>query len=317
MPNLVSIIIPTYNRASFLKETLTSIQQQTYTHWECIVVDDGSTDDSMAVLKGLQESDPRIHVFERAKHLKKGGNTCRNIGIENAKGTYLQFFDSDDLMQPAMLEEKVKILETNPCDYVISKTESFQHPDPTDIIDRQADYYTFDDYAITHTHYVTQKINWLTPDFMGKSSLFKELRFHTALPSGQEYNLFSKLTLKSQKGIVLDRYTTLRRMHEDSIRGVLNKDIKRLQRDRAILYKETYKELQKAKAPKEGLYFLIKKMGMLYLKDTPSRAHLFFIFKGLFNQKGGAIACRYVMYQVSATIIGKGYSLKKKLVQSL
>ncbi len=317
MPSLVSIIIPTYNRASFLKETITSIQQQTYTHWECIIVDDGSTDNSMAVLKKIQVGDSRILVFEREKHQKKGGNTCRNIGIEKAQGVYLQFFDSDDLMQPTMLEEKVKILEANPCDYVISKTESFQHPDSTHIIDRQDAYYTFDHYAITHTHYVTQKINWLTPDFMGKSSLFKELRFHTALPSGQEYNLFSKLTLKSQKGIVLDRYTTLRRMHEDSIRGVLTKDTKRLQHDRAILYKETYKELQKANAPKEGLSFLIKKMGMLYLKDTPSRAHLFFIFKELLKIKGWVIASTYVMYQLSATIAGKGYSLKKKVVQSL
>lgn len=313
----VSIIIPTYNRASFLEETITSIQNQTYTDWECIIVDDGSTDDSLILLKQIQEKDPRIKVMQRPTHLKKGGNTCRNIGLDYAKGKYIQFFDSDDLMKEDMLQQKVTLLQSKECDYVISKTESFQHPNPLDIINKQDNYYTFDEYVITHKNYVTQKVNWLTPDFMGVSELFKELRFNSKLPSGQEYNLFSKLTLNSEKGIVLDAFTTLRRMHETSIRAVLNKDKSRLKNDRSLLYKETYIELKNKKAPSDSLQFLLKNLCLLYLNDSSSLKNVFFIKKELSRIYTPEVGLNYMLYQLSATFLNKGYKFKKNVLRSL
>ncbi|GGG28108.1 hypothetical protein GCM10011344_31120 [Dokdonia pacifica] len=294
-----------------------SIQNQTYTNWECIIVDDGSTDTSMALLTKIAEEDTRIKVLQRPAHLKKGGNTCRNIGLDHAQGTYIQFFDSDDLMKKDMLQEKVSLLQSDDFDYVISKTESFQHPDPLDIIDKQDHYYTFDTCAISHENYVTQKINWLTPDFMGVSTLFESLRFNNKLPSGQEYNLFSKLTLQSKRGIVLDRFTTLRRMHDTSIRAMLNKDKDRLKRDRALLYKETYNELKKKNAPSESLKFLLKSLCKLYLNDKPSFKNMLFIQKELSYLYSFKVASHYVLYQISAVFFNKGYQFKKRILSSL
>lgn len=313
----VSIIIPTYNRASFLEETITSIQNQTFKDWECIIVDDRSTDDSMVLLKKFQKSDPRIKVLQRPQHLKKGGNTCRNIGLDHAQGMYIQFFDSDDLMKEDMLQQKVSVLQSQACEYVISKTESFQHPDPLEIINKQDTYYTFDSYPISHINYVTQKVNWLTPDFMGVSTLFDGLRFNHKLPSGQEYNLFSKLTLISENGIVLDAFTTLRRMHDTSIRAVLSKDSDRLQNDRSLLYKETYKELKNVGAPSESLKFLLKNLCLLYLNDTPSFKHLFFIGRELSRIHTFKVGLQYVLYQASAVFFNKGYQFKKRVLASL
>jgi glycosyltransferase involved in cell wall biosynthesis len=313
----VCIIIPTYNRASFLEETITSIQNQTFTDWECIIVDDGSTDDSLALLKKIEKEDPRIKVMQRPTHLKKGGNTCRNIGLDHAQGMYIQFFDSDDLMKEDMLQQKVAMLQSQTCDYVISKTESFQHPDPLEIINKQDHYYTFDTYPINHKNYVTQKVNWLTPDFMGIATLFETLRFNDKLPSGQEYNLFSKLTLKSEKGVVLDAFTTLRRMHDTSIRAVLTKDKGRLQNDRALLYKETYLELKHKKAPREGLRFLLKNLCLLYLNDTPSFKHVFFICRALSHTHTLKVSLSYVLYQLSAVFFNKGYQFKNNVLKSL
>lgn len=101
---LVSIIIPTLNRAHLIGETLESVLAQTYQHWECIVVDDGSTDGTDKVLAHYMAKDPRFQYHHRPKDRLAGGNAARNYGLEVSKGEYIQWFDSDDLMLPTKLE---------------------------------------------------------------------------------------------------------------------------------------------------------------------------------------------------------------------
>lgn len=121
----ISIIIPVYNREKLVVETLESVLAQTYTNWECIVVDDGSTDNSWEVLQTYAEKDQRIKVFQRDRE-PKGAPTCRNIGMEKAEGAYLIFLDSDDLLAPWCLEERYHILHANPkLDVLISKSAVF------------------------------------------------------------------------------------------------------------------------------------------------------------------------------------------------
>ncbi len=106
---LISIIIPLYNREKLIVKTLKSILAQTYTNWECIVVDDGSTDNSWGVLQDYAKRDRRIKPIQR-KQEPKGAPTCRNIGMEQAKGEYLIFLDSDDLLAPWCIESRINIL---------------------------------------------------------------------------------------------------------------------------------------------------------------------------------------------------------------
>lgn len=110
---LISIIIPTYNRGNFLGETLDSVIAQTFQNWECIVVDDGSTDFTNELLEFYCERDPRITYHLRPKNRIKGANTCRNYGFELSKGEYIQFLDSDDLISTNKLEEQVILLENS------------------------------------------------------------------------------------------------------------------------------------------------------------------------------------------------------------
>lgn len=110
---LVSIIIPNYNKANFIEETLHSVIAQSWQGWEALVVDDGSTDNSIEIIKRIAEKNSRIKFFQRQRQ-PKGGSTCRNIGIANATGKYLFFFDSDDLMAPHCLEERISYMEQNP-----------------------------------------------------------------------------------------------------------------------------------------------------------------------------------------------------------
>jgi len=108
---LISIIIPVYNRASIIGETIISIQKQTYKNWECIIVDDGSDDTTIEIVTAFAKADTRIKLFKRPENLIKGANACRNYGFKKSKGAYINWFDSDDIMFETHIEEKVLAIE--------------------------------------------------------------------------------------------------------------------------------------------------------------------------------------------------------------
>lgn len=111
---LISIIIPAYNRANVIKDTLNSLLSQTYSNWECLIVDDGSNDNTIKIIDNYAIKDKRFKFLERPKSKPKGANACRNFGLEHAKGDFIVFFDSDDYMYPEYLELQLKnIRETN------------------------------------------------------------------------------------------------------------------------------------------------------------------------------------------------------------
>ena len=129
---LVSIIIPTYNRASLLCETLNSVLLQTYTDWECIIIDDGSTDDTANRIAEYTARDPRFRYADRPKESIKGANTCRNYGFEISRGEFVNWFDSDDLMYPDFLEKRLTELLADPSlDFCACIPEIFLDSDPT------------------------------------------------------------------------------------------------------------------------------------------------------------------------------------------
>lgn len=107
MKELVSIIIPTYNRCDLITETLNSVLGQNYEDWEAIVVDDGSTDQTRLVVQSYCEKDTRIKYFERPKNLVKGGNSCRNYGFYKSKGAYVMWLDDDDLLHPEKISRQL------------------------------------------------------------------------------------------------------------------------------------------------------------------------------------------------------------------
>src|SRR5690606_26958451 len=116
---LVSIIIPTFNRAHLIGETLDSVLAQTYLNWECIVVDDGSTDDTDALMSEYIAKDSRFQYYHRPDAHKPGGNGARNYGFDQSKGGYIQWFDDDDLMCEDFLFSKLEIF-SNDIEFIIS-----------------------------------------------------------------------------------------------------------------------------------------------------------------------------------------------------
>jgi glycosyltransferase involved in cell wall biosynthesis len=114
---LFSIVIPTYNRGSFITDTIQSVQSQSYTHWECIVVDDGSTDNTKELVTNLATEDNRIHyVFQENAER----SAARNNGIKHSKGDFVCFLDSDDQYEPNYLNELSLFITNNRiCDGLI------------------------------------------------------------------------------------------------------------------------------------------------------------------------------------------------------
>jgi glycosyltransferase involved in cell wall biosynthesis len=122
---LVSIIIPTFNRGHLIGETLDSVLAQTYTNWECIVVDDGSIDDTSVLMESYCAKDSRFQYHLRPLDRPKGANACRNYGLKISKGGYVVFFDSDDLMTKEMIFSRVVNIRESKVDMLISNALMF------------------------------------------------------------------------------------------------------------------------------------------------------------------------------------------------
>lgn len=114
---MVSIIVPVYNGEKSIERCLRSIQNQSYTNIEVIVVNDGSTDHTEKVIKKYVEEDARFHYIKKDN---TGVSDSRNIGMASAKGEYFQFVDGDDWLVKRATEEFVRTAQLYDCDMVIS-----------------------------------------------------------------------------------------------------------------------------------------------------------------------------------------------------
>lgn len=116
MSNLVSIIIPAFNAGEFLGQTLESVIKQTYSNWECLVINDGSTDRTAEIADSFAATDPRIRCY----HKQNGGlSSARNYGISLAKGDYIQYLDSDDVLFEDKLLLMIEAYEKTPIDNMV------------------------------------------------------------------------------------------------------------------------------------------------------------------------------------------------------
>ncbi|WP_417200701.1 glycosyltransferase family 2 protein [Bizionia sp.] len=219
MPNqpLVSIIIPTFNRAHLLGETLDSILAQTYPNWECIVVDDGSTDGTEALLKAYIAKDSRFQYHKRPDSHLAGGNGARNYGFEVSNGGYVQWFDDDDEMLPEFLDTKVKFFNSD-IDLVICSGDivdyQLRNKTPINLV---IDTYLFRDYVLW-------KLKIFTPSVLFKKSFLNNYDlFLEHLKRGQETEFFSRIffNLNPNRYVIINDSFFLYRQHQESKTFVL------------------------------------------------------------------------------------------------
>jgi glycosyltransferase involved in cell wall biosynthesis len=219
MEGLISIIIPIFNREQLIAETLSSIVIQTYENWECIVIDDGSEDRTLQILKEYSKKDSRIKYYSRPNSIIKGANSCRNYGFNKSKGDYIIWFDSDDLMTPNHIEKKVTALQSKKLDFVVARTQNFRNGKflkPYEYIKKP--------YGITVSDFILLKIHWYTYDVLMKRTISEKISWNEKMRSWQDYNYFCKMLLISENGNYIDEILTHRRIHSNSIQKSLLKD---------------------------------------------------------------------------------------------
>lgn len=213
--DLVSIIIPNYNSELTIVETIESVRNQTYSEWELLIVDDGSTDGSENIIKPFISS--RIHYIKRPDTVKKGGNACRNLGIRNAKGQYLIFLDSDDLLAPYCLQQRIDyISKHNDLDFAVFNQYSF-----SDNIENHKlhSHLTTDDPL---EHFLGLNCLWQTTSPIWKTEFMKKIMFDEDFPRLQD----PEMTIRalSYKGV---KYKVIVDSVPDSYYRIADKNLRK------------------------------------------------------------------------------------------
>lgn len=121
MKALVSIITPLYNSEAFITETITSVLNQTYKHWELVLIDDASTDATCSIASDFVAKHPNIFLLKNETNL--GAGHSRNRGIQVAQGDFIAFLDADDLWKPEKLEKQIQFINTHDTDICFSSYE--------------------------------------------------------------------------------------------------------------------------------------------------------------------------------------------------
>lgn len=155
---LVSIIVPSYNQASYISETLNSVLAQTYINWECIVVDDGSVDETPNIVKHFLEKDERFKYFRQNN---QGPSTARNNGILKSRGEYILPLDSDDKISSLYLQEAVSAFLWNPLIKIV---------------------------YCNARYFGERKEKWNLPDYLYENILFYNMIFCSAIYRRRDYD---------------------------------------------------------------------------------------------------------------------------------
>ncbi len=312
---LVSIIIPTYNRANLIAETLESIAAQTYSNWECIIVDDGSNDNSEEIIS-IFLSDHRFQFHHRPADKLKGANGCRNYGFEISKGEYINWFDSDDIMLPDFIETKIKSFasESHP-DAIISKRGVFVDDSKAPISFEQRTITTHDIF----TDFITFKITWYLPDVMWVRSFLKNKQlFDEQLLAGQDRDFHVRMLLEEPNVLIINNYLTLCRFHSGNITSNFN-DIKNNRLKVSHLYgvvkmMELLRQKGKLSFPIQHCYFKTMMKYLPYVignsKDT---AALYKLLKSLSVLHYDVFLgwCKFLAAHAALNMTGRGASILK------
>lgn len=213
MNPLVSIIIPIYNSSKYLDETLKSICDQSYQNWECILVDDGSQDESVAISKNQSKLDSRFKFFHRPTELEKGANSCRNYGFRMSKGDFVNWFDSDDVMLSNFIETKIRAVEENTQVVISSGFFSDSELKNHKFMAMYESPKLYEDYFLWKLKIITNSV------LFKRDLLLKCKLFNTMLRKGQEFELFTRIfiTLEPSSYKIITKPLFYYRSNDNSI----------------------------------------------------------------------------------------------------
>ncbi len=247
---LVSVIIPAYNQGAFLAETLDCVLAQTYENWECIIVNDGSTDNTEDVALAYCAKDKR---FGYVKKENGGLSSARNAGLDVAKGDYIQFLDSDDLIHPTKFEKQVVLTEEHRADVVVCHHTLFT----TDVSATFDNEVSLAKYNLTSDGFL---YTWGTGFVIAiHSGLFSHafltkynLRFEERVRAIEDWMMWSLLAVYNAKFIEHSDVMSYYRVHSASMSHDTAKQLRSRFEAACLLYEELPAEIRKEFPTKMG-----------------------------------------------------------------
>ena len=218
---VVSIVMATYNRAHFISTALESIRSQSFTKWECLIVDDGGDDNTAEVVAEFTGQDERYRYLKRANSYKKGLPGSRNYGIDMARGDFIIFFDDDDVVHPQNLEICLKVFE----DHGGSFCRYNKKPFSKSFDENEFDTYNYPEIRIKNVtsknipDVVMGKIPFASCTVMWKKDDIGNSRFDENLLYAEEWEFYTRLLTLGLHGFSINTVLYFNRKHPGSNTG--------------------------------------------------------------------------------------------------
>lgn len=280
MKPTITIIMATYNRAHYITDTINSIINQTYPNWECIIVDEGSIDDTEEIIKDFCKKDSRFSYYKKdLSKYKKGLSGTRNCGLDIAEelnAKYIQLFDDDDIMHPKKIELQILPFIQDPdLDMTLCCYRKFHTADTIEFdLNLADDKSCFIETNNLFDDFFYQKINMNSLGPIWKFDTIKKIRFDEKLFWGEEREFYLRIFLiKNIKYQPVNYILFWYRKHNLSITSNLykNGDVKEESQKR-LNFKIAVLMLLKFKVDVKKFKFIFKVflMSLRFFKKTKS-----------------------------------------------
>ena len=216
MNYLISIIVPTYNRAHLIVDTIESILNQTYANLEVLIIDDHSTDNTEDLVLGIKKNDNRVFYYKRPDSKPKGANACRNYGFYISKGAFIKWIDSDDLLHSNAIETQLNNLLSSNAYLSICKTKKFYVI--SDLSGPKIEEWSNISLELSVNNYILNGFRWHTSAGLWRRSWFNsDLIWDETLMNSQEWfmhfvQLCDKITVSK-----VDEFLTFARFHQNNM----------------------------------------------------------------------------------------------------
>lgn len=216
----VSIIMATYNRSTFINEALEAIKKQTFKNWECIIIDDGSKDNTEQTISNIIYNDDRFRYLKRTSEFKKGLPGSRNMGLSYSEGDYIIFFDDDDLAHPQNLEICLNILDRKGGSFCRYDKQPFTGKFSFQF--KSIDVDNIDTYPFKLSdidRMITGELPFASCGVMWKKECFRKNKFDEELMYAEEWECYTRILLSGIEGNSLNEILYYNRKHSKSNTG--------------------------------------------------------------------------------------------------
>lgn len=213
----VSIIVATYNRSTLIPYLLDSIQNQTLTEWECIIINDWGNDDTDEVVEKYVSADNRFTYHYRHQQYKKGLPGCRNYGLDLAKGKYVVFFDDDDIVHPELIKTSMAAITSGDYDFCHYQKQSFTETKKLTFPENSKPIIRTSIDSKWLLKLITYEYAIASCTALWKKSFLTE-RFNEDLQYAEEWEYYNRLFIKNQNftGLSIDNILYFNRKHPKS-----------------------------------------------------------------------------------------------------